>query len=176
MISFFIMKNMAFDNFTTERLYLREISLDDAEEIYQLRSSETVNEFVDRPRAKSIDDAKDFIQKILLLAENDKVVFWAITIKGDPKLIGTALYWNIAWDKDQAELGYELLPEYQGKGIMQEVLESVIAFGFNNLNFKIITANPKKGNQPSIKLLQKLGFVLTGEDKDGYLVYHILSA
>ena len=53
-----------FPYLTTERLQLRPLSIDDAQEIYLLRSDEKHNEFIDRPRATSLDDAKAFINKI----------------------------------------------------------------------------------------------------------------
>jgi hypothetical protein len=53
-----------FPYLTTERLQLRPLSIDDAQEICLLRSDEKHNEFIDRPRATSLDDAKAFINKI----------------------------------------------------------------------------------------------------------------
>lgn len=160
-------------NLTTERLFLRELSLNDAEEIFRLRTDARVNEFVDRPRAVTIDDARDFIEKILAFAANDESVMWAITLIGEAKLIGTIVYWHIEWEKNKAEIGYELLPEYQGKGIMTEALKKVIGFGFEQLKFKKIIAEPKAGNKKSVRLLETLGFAQTGETDGGYLVFEL---
>ena len=165
---------MKFSNLSTKRLFLRELRLDDAEEIFRLRSNKEVNDLIDRPSAKTIDDAIEFIRKIQAIAVNHGVIMWVITLIGDAKLIGTILYWHIEWEKNKAEIGYELLPEYQGKGIMTEALEKVVEFGFEQLKFKIINADPNKKNDKSIRLLEKLGFKLT--DKDGeYLVYCLSS-
>jgi [ribosomal protein S5]-alanine N-acetyltransferase len=60
------------------------------------------------------------------------------------KAYRVVVYWHIDWKRNSAEIGYELLPEYQGKGIMSEALEKVIGFGFANLGFETITAAPKK--------------------------------
>ncbi|HVW16232.1 MAG TPA: GNAT family N-acetyltransferase [Mucilaginibacter sp.] len=165
--------NPLFSNLTTERLFLRDLQPDDAEEIFRLRKDEKVNELIGRQSAVTLDDAREFIEKILLLAENYEVVMWAITLIGDPKLVGTVLYWHIERLKDKAEMGYELLPEYQGKGIMTEALEKVIEFGFKDLRFKTITANPNAKNLKSVNVLERLGFVKTSEDEDGYLMYEL---
>jgi len=167
------MLNSPFETLTTERLFLRELLPEDANEIFQLRSSEEVNQFVDRPRAATIDDAVEFISKIQALTKKNGSMMWAITLAGKPRLIGTVVYWNVVKEKQEAELGYELLPEYQGKGIMNEAVRKVIGFGFGDLKFKTIVAEPKKGNARSIKLLEKLGFRLSGETDNGYLTYTI---
>jgi ribosomal-protein-alanine N-acetyltransferase len=165
------METSPYTNLTTDRLFLRDLRVEDAEEIFRLRSDESVNQFVDRQRAVTIGDAIEFIQKIQTLTKHHGSVMWAITLIGEAKLIGTVVYWNIVKEKCQAELGYELLPEYQGKGIMAEALKKVIEFGFDELKFKTIVAEPNKANIKSIKLLEKLGFELIDRDGDKYLIY-----
>jgi ribosomal-protein-alanine N-acetyltransferase len=98
---------------------------------------------------------------------------WAITLKNEPKLIGTIVYWNIIKEKDEAEVGYELLPQWHGKGIMQEALSKVIEFGFTTLGIKTIVADPKAGNQRSVKLLEKCGFTKMNITEDGYSIYKL---
>lgn len=48
----------------TERLILRKLASDDANEIFALRSSDLVNKYLDRKPSNSIDNAKNFIQAI----------------------------------------------------------------------------------------------------------------
>jgi ribosomal-protein-alanine N-acetyltransferase len=166
---------MQLTNLSTERLLLRELRLEDAEEIFRLRSDENVNAFLDRQKAVTIDDARDFIEKISVFSARNEGIFWAITLIGETKLIGAIVFWNIEWENNKAEIGYELLPEYQGKGIMTEALKKVIEFGFGKLKFTTIMADPKEKNEKSIKLLETLGFVLNGRDGE-YLVYRLSSA
>ena len=170
------MENTPFPNLTTDRLFLRELRPEDAEEIFRLRSDESVNQFVDRQRAATIADAEEFIQKILVLTENNESLYWAITMIGEAKLIGTIVYWNIVKEQCQAELGYELLPEYQRKGVMTEALKKVIEFGFEQSKFKKIIAEPNKRNTRSINLLKKLGFELSGETDGGYFIFELQQA
>src|ERR1700743_1304317 len=158
-----------FTKLTTERLFLRELQPGDAEEIFQLRSDEEVSALIDRPIATSIDDARQFIDKIIAA----QAMMWVITLKDNPKLIGTIVYWNIVKEKDEAEGGYELLPQYHGKGIMQEALLKVIEFGFKTLGLKSIFAYPKAINEPSVKLLEKCGFVKKSEVDNGYVIYEL---
>jgi [ribosomal protein S5]-alanine N-acetyltransferase len=164
-----------FTTLTTERLLLRELRPDDAQEIFLLRSDEQVNEFVDRKKATSIDGARQFIRRIIKMQKNKEVFMWGISLKDDPKLIGTIVYWNIEAEKDKAEIGYELLPQWQGKGLMLEALLKVIEFGIKTLQIRTIVADPKPANLRSINLLDKCGFVITNITEAGYSHY-ILSA
>ena len=60
-------------------------------------------------------------------------------------------------------MGYELTPEFQGKGFIQEALSKVINFGFNKLNLQIIEAFTDKNNKPSINALLKYNFIQNSE-------------
>jgi len=142
----------------TERLSLRKLSLDDANEIFFLRSDESVNKFMERTRAASLEDAHNFINKTNHEIENNQCVDWAITFKDDSRLIGSICFWNISIEENKAEVGYELLPDFQGKGIAQEALSAVIVFGFEVMKLKTIEAYTHKENLQSTKLLEKFNF------------------
>src|SRR5947207_8802698 len=77
---------------TTDRLVLREINSDDAEEMFFLRSDERVMRYIERPRTKNIEEAKQFIKKILDDQAKHDIVMWTITLKGNPKMIGSIMY------------------------------------------------------------------------------------
>lgn len=172
------MKELNLDPFpelTTPRLLLRELQMSDAEEIFLLRSDPKVNEYVERPRATSIEDARNYIDRIKTNQNTREGIAWAITLKGEPKLIGVIVLWNFNKELDEAETGYELLPIYQGKGIMQEGFLKVIGYVFNLLQLKNIAAYPMSANRPSVKLLEKCGFVETTSTEEGYLNYRLQS-
>ncbi len=73
--------------------------------------------------------------------------------------IGSICYWNFDFEKKTAEIGYELLPQFHGKGFMEEALSKIIDFGFNELNLQSIEAFTDVNNKPSIKVLEKYNFV-----------------
>src|SRR5476651_260916 len=123
------MKEFDFFNFPemeTERLLLRRLTDQDALQIHKLRSDPTINAFVGRTSSQGIDDALAYIYKIGRLIENNECVYWGISLKSSPILIGTICYWNFNIEEEIAEIGYELLPEYQGIGIMMEVLKRLL--------------------------------------------------
>lgn len=170
----------SFPQLMTERLLLRRLNEADAHDILILRSNEQVNQFLDRPACIDLEAAKNFIAKIEKAIGNNESLYWVINLKGNDKLIGTICLWNFEADKMQAEIGFELHPDFQEKGIMREALSEVLAFGFKELKLKTITALTNPGNLPSVKLLQKAGFIadsdyalVTKEDAEGLLVFYI---
>lgn len=148
----------------TSRLVLRKLKREDENEVYELRTDEEVNRYLGREKAKSIEDARTFISKILENVSTNQAILWAITLKDDDRLIGSLVYYNISPKDSRAELGYELSPAFQGKGIMKEAVEAVIQTGFNQFGFESIEAWPTKDNIRSIQLLEKLNFKIVPDD------------
>lgn len=148
-----------FPELKTERLLLRQLVTTDAPEIFMLRSDESVNEFLDRPLANTEEDALNFINKINTGIAGGKCIFWAVVPKAENKLAGTICLWNIDEEKEKAEIGYELLPVFQGRGIMQEAIPAVISFGFSDMRLKTIDAWLHRHNLRSIKILENNHFI-----------------
>ncbi|MEZ7504444.1 GNAT family N-acetyltransferase [Flavobacterium sp. Arc2] len=150
-----------FPEIKSERLLLREIEESDAAVILYLRSDETINQFIERPenrKTKTIEQALQFIVGINENLHNTKSVSWGISYKNDPQIIGTICLWNFSENNTIAEVGYNLIPNFQNKGIMSEALKCVIDFGFNELNLDKIEAFTHNKNEHSKKLLEKSGF------------------
>ncbi len=164
----------------TRRLVLSPLTIADADEIAALRSNETVNKYLERVKTTSAEEALLFIDKINNSISNNQSIYWVIALQETNQLIGTICYWNIVAVDDTAEIGYELLPDYHGKGIMQEAITAVINFGFANMKIKTITASTLATNIASIKLLEKNDFKMDtaekykeeyDEEMKGYMVY-----
>ena len=146
-----------FHTLTTERLTLRQLSEGDVQEIFLLRSDTTINEFLDRKPSETLEDALNFISNI----KNNALLYWAITQSHNGKLIGTICLFNFSAELNTCEIGYELLTDYQGQGIMYEATKKIIAFAFHTLGVKTIHACTHGDNQSSTKLLQKFKFEKT---------------
>jgi len=68
----------------------------------------------------------------------------------------------------QAEVGFMLLPEYQGKGYGEESLREVVKYAFEVCGFHRLQANVLEGNMASRGLLEKCGFQLEGCLRESY--------
>jgi [ribosomal protein S5]-alanine N-acetyltransferase len=144
---------------TTERLVLRKLADADKKEIFFIRSDQEINKYIDRPLLTHLDGAESFISKINEDVGEERCLYWSITLKDNPVLIGTICLWHFSADHTEAELGYELIPAYQGRGLLQEAMLSVIHYGFGNILLKRIEAYTHKDNLRSIRLLEKNGFI-----------------
>lgn len=147
-----------FPNLVTSRLLLRRITSDDATSIFALRSDEQAMQFIDRPRAKTIDDAMALITIMNVALDNSEGITWGISLKDNQALIGSIGFWRLDKANYRAEIGYMLKPEMQGKGLMSEAMEAVLQYGFNNMLLHSVEANVNPLNKASRKLLEKHRF------------------
>ncbi|NMR34511.1 GNAT family N-acetyltransferase [Chryseobacterium aquaticum] len=153
----------------TERLILKPIDESNVEDILKIRSNKTTNQFVKRIPPKNNYDALDFILTIKKRVQNNETFYFGITYKNQQNLLGTICLYRFSEDRTEAEVGYELLPDYHRKGIMSEALSTVLNFGFNELNLQKILAFTNKFNENSKGLLLKHDFVLQeGRTDEGF--------
>ena len=155
-----------FPTLNTSRLTLRQFNLKDAGQLLFLRSDDEVNKFIKRQTPREIQDAIDFVKKIHQTYEQRENVNWVITLKNDPEMIGSICLWNFSADRKTGEVGYDLHPSFQNKGIMTEALKAVLYFGFYLLNLEKIVAFTHHENENSKNLLIKNGFKLQDEEID----------
>ena len=139
---------------TTERLTLRQLLDSDVQEIFLLRSNTLINKYLDRQPSKTLKDALGFIENI----KNNSLTYWAITRKENEKLVGTICLFDVSEEQKKCEIGYELLREYQGKGIMTEAANKIIKYSNQTLGLKTIDAYTHKENESSTNFLKKLKF------------------
>ncbi len=159
----------------TKRLTLRQLVSSDANEIFALRSNDKVNKYLGRKPSKSIDDAKTFIQTISENIQRNDSIYWAITLNGTDKLVGTICFFEFSDDHSKAEIGYELLPDFQGKGIMQEAILKVIDFGMQHIGLNSIEAHTHSENQNSTRLLEKFNFKKLSVNDNNLMIFKLTS-
>jgi ribosomal-protein-alanine N-acetyltransferase len=150
----------------TERLLLRRIINDDVNEVFELRSNPETMKYIPRPLVQTTEDAMEHIAMI-----EDKIITnvginWGITLKDSSKLLGIIGYYRMQPENYRAEIGYILLPEFHGKGIITEAVNKLIRYGFDNLELHSIEAVIDPENFASEKVLQKCGFVKEAHFKE----------
>jgi [ribosomal protein S5]-alanine N-acetyltransferase len=143
---------------TTERLTLRQLAIDDEEGIFTLRSDSEINKYLDRQLSHTIEDARNFINKVNENFNKNASLYWAITLSGSNIFAGTICLYGFSDENDNCEIGYELLTNFQGQGIMKEAAGKVIDYAFNTIKVQKIEAFLHRDNQGSVNLLEKLLF------------------
>ena len=158
---------MNFGTFTilrTARVTLRQLSIDDQQDILALRSNPEINKYLGRQPSKTIEDAKNFINNVNENIEKHIALYWAITLTETKTFVGTICLFDFSNKKNSCEIGYELMPEFQGQGIMKEASQVVIDYVFQTLKLNKIHAVTHCHNQNSTNLLTKLNFVKSIEN------------
>ena len=158
-----------FPEIKTDRLLLRKLQASDCEVTLFLRTDKNVTKFIERPehrKTKNISDAIELIQEFDRYIERNTSIVWGITLKNEPSIIGTICLWNFTQNKNIAEVGYDLDPRHQNKGVMSEALKMIVAFGFKELKLEKIEAFTHAENLPSTKLLETHGFIHHVNRKD----------
>ena len=153
----------SFPILTTERLTLRQLVSNDEQEIFTLRSDSEINKYLDRQISNTIDDARNFINKVNENITKNVSLYWAIAL-GDRNIpVGTICLFGFSDEHSKCEIGYELLTNFQRQGIMKEAAEKVIDYAFNTIKVQKIEAFFHRDNQSSIKLLEKFSFKNSNE-------------
>lgn len=163
----------------TKRLFLRPTLEEDDKFIYQLMNTDKWKLFIGDREIHSVSDAREYIisrmhpqLKALGFANN------TLIRKTDNVKIGTCgLYKRDGIDG--LDIGYALLPEFEGFGFAREAVSAALSFGFDDLGYEKISAYILPSNQASITLVEHFNFQLNGLRKlsndDEDLNYYILS-
>jgi ribosomal-protein-alanine N-acetyltransferase len=144
--------------FETERLKLRELTLNDATFVLRLLNEPSFIQNIGDRGVRTIDDAQGWIRNGPL-ASYEKFGFglWLIENKAEDVPIGICglLKRDVLEDID---IGYALLPEFWSRGYAIESAAGVMAYAWKKLGAKKLVAVTNPNNQSSIRLLEKMGF------------------
>jgi RimJ/RimL family protein N-acetyltransferase len=152
----------------TEHLRLRQITEDDKNELFALRSDKDIMHFVPRPLMTSIDEAVAHIQMITENIEKQEFINWAIALKVDNKLMGVIGFYRMQKENYRAEVGYMLHTDFHKKGIMHEALTAIVDYGFTQMKLHSIEAVIDPRNMASENVLIRNGFVKEAHFKENF--------
>ena len=165
-------------SFQSERLIIRPTLEQDAELIYQLMNSPKFIKYVGDRQLYSVKDAEKYIQDKMLpqLHSVGYSNYSLINKKNGAKIGICGLYDREGLDG--IDIGFGILPEYEGLGYAFESSSRIIKAGFEELEISEIKAITNKENISSRCLLVKLGFNLKGtimlaNENDELLLYKI---
>jgi RimJ/RimL family protein N-acetyltransferase len=150
----------------TERLFLREITLEDSENVYLLNLDPDVIKYTGDNSFENIEEAKDFLIKY---DHYKKYGFgrWAVINKEDNDFLGwCGLKYSV--DVNEYDIGFRLFKKYWNKGYATEAAQKCLDLGFSKFKMSTIVGRTMKENQASITVLKKIGLTyLKSFDFDG---------
>lgn len=156
----------------TERLIIREMSIDDLEGLYDVYDTLKECPYVEPlyERKKEEEYTREYIKNMYGFFGHG---LWLLVRKEDSRIIGRAGIENREIDGElQKELGYLIGKPWQNKGYAKEAAEAILEFVKEQEISEYIFLCCNKKNIPSINLAQKLGFCIYAEDIDGMNLYY----
>lgn len=155
------MEQTIFPTLETERLLLRQIKQEDIQNIYNGLSNPDVIKYY----GISFDNLKATEEQIIWfknLEETETGIWWGICSKDNKIFYGAGGFNGLSKEHKKAEIGFWLLPEFWGKGLMQEAFPLICSYGFNHLKLNRIEGFVYSENQNCKKAIEKMNFKIEG--------------
>ena len=154
---------LSLESLTTEHLIFRELTMDDISDIYCLYSDQQVMKFDQGEPFKDKQEAEELIKAFKQSHYSHSSISWGIELKEAHKIIGTCGFKN--WDRlsHHAEIGGNISSEYWGKQYGTEVLQFMLAYGYNQMHLNKIYAYTNVHNHSVLALMRKYGFQQEGK-------------
>ena len=120
----------------TKRLYLRELTVADAESFFLLNNDEDVIKYTGDNAFESIKDAKIFLENYNPYQEYG-FGRWAVIDKSNNEFLGwCGLKYSL--EVDEVDIGFRFFKKHWNKGFATESAKACIYYGFEKLNLKTI--------------------------------------
>lgn len=154
----------------TSRLRLDRIGESDLPRLFYLRNNPETMRYIDRPIAETLEEVAQLWRQMEEGINNKEALSWGLYLQNSAELIGFIGYWRAEKQHFRSELGYMIVPECEGKGLMSEALQAVLRYGFNTMNLNSVVADINPSNERSRSILLKHRF-----QKEAYFRENIYS-
>jgi len=140
---------------TTERLLLRQFTMDDASAMEGLLGDEDVMRYSVIGRL-SEERFSNHVRQWIDHYETHGFGIWAVMFEGD--MIGfCGVDWKTVDEKEQIQISYRFNKAYWGKGLAYEAASAVCHYAMDTLKIPAIIALIDPENDRSLALAKKLG-------------------
>jgi RimJ/RimL family protein N-acetyltransferase len=163
------------DSIRTERLLLRPHRPDDVDDLLVFHSDPEIVRFVPW-QVRTRDEVVTFIEgrmQLLAASADGSWVVYAIELvdpdvldDGEGYVVGEVLLKRADAANGIAELGYAIAAHVHGRGIASEAVAAMLELGRTTFGVREVHAIVDERNAPSIRLLERFGFVLDGPYPD----------
>ncbi len=156
-----MMIHTSFDPFPvleTDRLILRKPHAKDTDILFRYRSDKEYMRYIPHRYTTDKNEVARILAYMNEMADKQQSINWVMTLKDSDELIGVIGFVRFLPDNLRAEIGYMTATPYQRCGYTVEALKAVIRYGFDQMKLHSIEAVVNSENEPSGKLLEKLGF------------------
>lgn len=146
----------------TERLLMRKLCVGDCFDMFEYAGKSEVTKYLTWSPHENIEYTKSYLMNLKNHYKTGMFYDWAVVLKSKNKMIGTCGFTRFNLASNSAEIGYVVNPAFRGIGIALEAARAVLSFGFENLDLNRIEARYMVGNDPSRRVMDKLGMTFEG--------------
>lgn len=148
----------------TERLYLRELTSEDIENVHELHSMPETDEFNTLGIPENIHTTEKILADWLILQKQEprNSFIFCLEKNDDRKFIGLIAIVLGKINYRTAEVWFKTHKDYFRQGYTTEALTQILNYGFNELKLHRIEAGCAVENIASRKTLEKVGFIQEG--------------
>jgi [ribosomal protein S5]-alanine N-acetyltransferase len=146
--------------FETERLIVRDWTLDDAEDAFAIYGDPEVTRYLGGdPYRETVEEVRELLARsIARNAERAPLGSWAVVEKASGSVVGGAILLAAPINgSEEIELGYHFAKAAWGKGYATEVSFGLLDYGFNRLGLERIVGVYFEENPASGNVLRKIG-------------------
>ena len=148
----------------TQRLTIRGFASYDWRDLQQMIIQKEASEYAVYDHQWPVSDEE--IKRIVgWFVDNPN--YFAVCTK-EPKLIGYILL-NNTEHKNEFDMGYCFNEDYMGKGFATEACTALLTYAFDKLKVKKVICNTAQKNEPSCRLLARLGMTRVADLPDSTL-------
>jgi len=146
----------------TERLEITELSVYNTSFIIALLNSSGWLQYIGDRDVHTIDDAVEYLVQGPLKSYKEKGYgLWLVKLRATNEPIGMCGLLKRDY-LSHLDIGFALLPRYEGKGYAREASLAVLNYAARELGQHTIAAIVMPGNEASLQLLHRLGFTDKG--------------
>ena len=139
----------------TERLFLREMTINDAESMYSLNLNLDVLKYTGDTPFKCIEHAKLFLENYNHY-KNYNFGRWAVIEKTTNEFLGWCGL-KYTPELDEYDIGFRFFKKYWNQGYATESAKACLNLGFDKYSLTEIVGRAMTENIGSIKVLEKIG-------------------
>lgn len=145
----------------TERLILREFTLNDVEELNSICSQSYILKWMPDWK-RTVEEREEWISWVqnnyLKATKNVVRIMLAVTLKSNKQLIGMVGIGNKEEVNNEIEIAYFISENYSNKGYISEASKAMTEWAFTNLKLDYLIAIVETDNIPSQRVVEKCGF------------------
>ncbi len=156
----------SFPELLTERLRLRALTPRDTSAVLAVVGNPEVTRYHSVPTLTTLAEARAALERLEQRYAARDAIRWAIELVEHGEMIGTVGLLRFDFEHRHAEIGYEIARRWWGLGLTPEAAAAVIRYGFSVLGLHRIEAGVLPGNDASVRVVQKLGFIEEGTRRD----------